>query len=234
MCPTNLSVISPFTWNAIASMPQNKISYIEYGGGYQYPDLFAINRPNRVQLIREFAKRINFNLKRLGIKIFGFICIDVGSNAAQEAFQIYAEELEDITGMMAVQYFPYELSGEIYWKKNKKQIDIPVVTARYSIWNEVNKDRPRAGTPEFVASLINRDAITSKLNHQRAFSWTIVHAWSDFTLTSKISEKPSVGFNPVKASKNLLIDEVKAVSANELLWRIRMKYRGTQTKSLIK
>ncbi len=234
LCPTNLSVISPFTWNAIASIPQNKISYIEYGGGYQYPDLFAINRPNRLQLIREFAKGINFNLKRLGIKIFGFICIDVASKAAQEAFQIYAEELEDITGMMAVQYFPYELNGEIYWKKNKKQIDIPVVTARYSIWNEVNKDRPRAGTPEFVASLINRDAITSKLNRQQALSWTIVHAWSDFALTSKICKKPAVGFNPVKASEKLLIDQVKAVSANELLWRIRMNYRSAQTKSLIK
>jgi hypothetical protein len=234
LCPTNLSIISPFTWNAIAAIPQKNISYLEYGGGYQYPDLFAINRPNRTQLLREFAKRINFHLKKLGIKIFGFICIDVSGKAAQEAFQIYAEELEDITGMMAVQYFPYELGGEIYWKKNKKDIDIPIVTARYSIWNEVNKNRPRAGTPEFVASLINRDAITANLNRQHTLSWTIVHAWSDFTLTSKITEKPAIGFNPVKASEKLLINEVKAISANELLWRIRMHYRNDQTKSLLK
>jgi hypothetical protein len=136
--------------------------------------------------------------------------------------------------MMAVQYFPYELGGEIYWKKNKKDIDIPIVTARYSIWNEVNKNRPRAGTPEFVASLINRDAITANLNRQHTLSWTIVHAWSDFTLTSKLTEKPAMGFNPVKASEKLLINEVKAISANELLWRIRMHYRSDQTKSLLK
>lgn len=234
LCATNLSIVSPFTWNSFADIQRKNFSYIEYGGGYQYPDIFAANRPNRSELLREFARRVNYHLKKLNIKIFGFICRDVASNEAQEAFQIYAEEMEDITGMLAVQYFPYELDGSIYWKKNKKGIDIPVVTARYSVWNEVNEARPRAGTPEFVASLINRDAMNAKSNHDKAFSWTIVHAWSDFSLTSKISEKPAIGFNPVKACEKLLIDDVKTVSANELLWRIRMKYRSAQTKSLIK
>ena len=234
LCPTNLSIISPFTWNSIADVQTLKFSYLEYGGGYQYPDLFAINRPNRIELLREFARRINFHLKELDIKIFGFICRDVSSKEAQEAFQIYAEEMEDITGMLAVQYFPYELEGNIYWKKNKKGIDIPVVTARYSIWNEVNKNRPHAGAPEFVASLINRDAISAESNNDYTLSWTIVHAWSDFDLSSKLCEKPAVGINTVKASEMLLIDNVKTISANELLWRIRMKFRPEQTKLVLK
>ena len=233
LCPTNLSIISPFTWNAIADVQTKKFSYLEYGGGYQYPDLFAINRANRMELIREFARRINYHLNQLDIKIFGFICRDIASKESQEAFQIYAEEMTDITGMLAVQYFPYELDGEIYWKKNKKGIDIPIVTAKYSIWDEVNKYRPRAGTPEFVSSLINRDAISANSSHDHTLSWTIVHAWSDFALSSKVSERPAVGFNPVKASEDLLIDDIKMVSANELLWRIRMKYRPGQTKQIL-
>jgi len=234
MCPTNLSVISPFTWNALSDLQTKKFSFLEYGGGYQYPDLFALNRPNREELLREFARRINFHLKKLDIKIFGFICCNVASKEAQEAFRIYAEELEDITGMLAVQYFPYELDGGIYWKKNKKGIDIPVVTARYSIWDEVNKERPRAGTPEFVASLINRDATYANSQKEHTLSWTIVHAWSDFSKSSKVTENPAIGFNAVKASANMLINEVHTVSANELLWRIRMKFRPEQTNSFLK
>ncbi|NDV95279.1 hypothetical protein D0T84_10145 [Dysgonomonas sp. 521] len=236
LCPINLSVVSPFTWNSIAEVQTHKFSYLEYGGGYQYPDLFASKRPNRLELVREFAKRINYHLKKLDIKIFGFICRDVSGQDAQDAFQIYAEEMEDITGMLAVQYFPYELDGEIYWKKNRRGIDIPVVTSRYSIWDEVNKHRPRAGTPEFIASLINRDVTAAKENKEKSensLSWTIVHAWSNFSKSSKVVEKPAVGFNPVETASKMLIDDIKTVSANELLWRIRMKYRTEQTRALL-
>lgn len=233
LCPTELSVVSPFTWNAIAGMQHKSFSLLEYGGGYQYPDLFAINRPNRTELLREFAQRLNVHLRKLDIKIFGFICWNVASEAAQEAFQIYAEELDGITGMMAVQYFPYELEGEIYWKTNKKGIDIPIVASRYSIWDEVNALRPRAGTPEFISSLINREVTTSHSKGENRLDWTIVHAWSDFGKSSNLVEFPSIGFNPVKVAENLLIDNVKTVSANELLWRIRMKYRKEQTKLII-
>ena len=237
LCPISLSIVSPFTWNSIAEVQTHRFSYLEYGGGYQYPDLFASKRNNRLELVREFAKRINFHLKKLDIKIFGFICRDVASKDAQNAFQIYAEEMEEITGMLAVQYFPYELDGEVYWKQNKKGIDIPVVTSRYSIWDEVNKHRPRAGTPEFIASLINRDVIAAKENKEKSdncLSWTIVHAWSNFSKSSKLVKLPAVGFNPVETADNMLIDDIKTVSANELLWRIRMKYRPDQTKGLIK
>ena len=234
LCPINLSIVSPFTWNSIAEAQSGNSSYIEYGGGYQYPDLFATNRPNRKQLLRQFAGRINLHLQELGIKIFGFICHDVSSKEAQEAFQIYAEELTGITGMMVIQYFPYELDGAVYWAKNKEGIDIPVITARYCLWNEVNKYRPRAGTPEYIALLINRDEIVAKDSNEYMLSWSSVHAWSNFSSTSKITQIPAIGVNPVVATESLLIGDIKTVSANELLWRIRMKYRPEQTKSLLK
>ncbi len=231
LCPINLSIVSPFTWNQIAEAKSRNMSFLEYGGGYQYPDLFAVNRPNRPELLREFARRVNYHLHQLGIRIFGFICWNVSSDAAQEAFQIYAEEMTDITGMLAVQYFPYELDGAIYWKTNKQDIDIPVVTSRYSIWNEVNPLRPRAGTPEYIASIINREVVAEDAEPQ--LQWTIVHAWSDFDKTSKITPTPAIGFNPVMACEQLLVDTIKPISANELLWRIRMRNRPDQTKKLI-
>lgn len=232
LCPINLSIISPFTWNELAGKQYPRNSYIEYGGGYQYPDLFAIKRPDRKELLREFAKRINYHLQKMDIKVFGFICHDVRSKASKEAFQIYAQELEGITGMLAIQYFPYELGGEILWFKNAQGIDIPVSTATYSLWNEVNLKRPNCGTPEYVSSLINREVIAGK--KKCVISWTIAHAWSDFSKSSKVTLLPATGVNPVKATEVLLLEDVKTVSINELLWRIRMKYRPEQTKKIIK
>ena len=231
LCPINLSIVSPFTWNELAEKQYSRNSFIEYGGGYQYPDLFAIKRPNRKELLRVFAQRINFHLKKMDVKVVGFICRDVKSQASQEAFQIYAEELTGITGMIAVQYFPYEQGGKIFWFKNLKGIEIPVSTATYSLWNEVNPQRPNCGTPEYISSLINRKVVTKKKN---ILSWTVVHSWSDFGKSSKVTKYPAIGVNPVRATENLLSDDIKTISINELLWRVRMKYKPEQTKKMIK
>lgn len=233
LCPTSLSIVSPFTWNKIAARLRPSFSFLEYGGGYQYPDIFASNRPNRPELLREFARRIGLRLDRLGISVFGFICFDVSSAEAQEAFRIYAEEMPGITGMLAVQYFPYELDGRIYWQPNREGIDIPIVTARYSLWNEVNARRPRAGTPEYVAALINRDQTVAREANERMLGWTIVHAWSDFSQTSPLTPQPAIGFNPVQTVQQMLLPSIEPVSVDELLWRIRMEYRPEQTRKIL-
>lgn len=230
LCPINLSVVSPVSWNEIVKKQGYKNSIIEYGGGYQYPDLFAIKRKNRKELIRQFAKRINVHLKKMDIKIFGALFKDVNSKEAQEAMQIYAEELDGITGMIAIQYFPYELGKKVFWYKNTKGYDIPLITADFSLWNEVNDHRPNCGTPEYVSSLINREMLR---NGNSNYSWTIVHAWSDFSKTSKTSDHQNIGINSIKASEKLLLDDIRVVSLNELLWRVRMKYHPEQVESLL-
>lgn len=235
MVPTSLSVITPLTWNdAVERVGGKECTIVEYGGGYQYPDLFAIRRNNRSELLRTFAKDISSKLDELNVKVFGFICIDVASEAAQEAFQIYAEEMTGITGMVAIQFFPYELEGEIYWKTNREGIDIPVMTTRYSLWNEINPARPRAGVPEFVSSLINRDVLENQAKGARSYAMTIAHAWSDYSATSMVIDTPASGTNSMLASEKLLLPDVRPVSINELLWRVRMHYRPEQTKKMIK
>ena len=79
LCPINLSVVSTSTWNRFVTMKKDNSSVIEYGGGYQYPDEFAKNRPNREELLIEFAQRMNWHFKKLNIKIFGFICFKRGN-----------------------------------------------------------------------------------------------------------------------------------------------------------
>ena len=232
MCPINLAVVSPVSWNEMVQFQNERTSFIEYGAGYQYPDLFAKNRPNRKELLREFARRVNSHLKEMDIKIYGALFKDVNSKAAKEALQIYVEEMEDITGIIAIQYYPYELGKQVQWFKNKKGISIPVVTADFSLWDTINKERPNAGTPEYVASLINREAMEE--DSANGYSWTIVHAWSDFQHSSKTTEPRAVGVNPVKATESLLIDKVRVVSLNELLWRLRMKAHPEEVKALLK
>ncbi len=138
-----------------------------------------------------------------------------------------------LTGMLAVQYFPYELDGKVYWHRNRAGIDIPVVTARYSLWNEVNAHRPRAGVPEFVASMVNRDVLAAGEEGDRILQWTIVHAWSDFAESSPLTPRPAIGVNPVLRTQSLLLPSVKPASAEELLWRIRMEYRPEQTRNVL-
>ncbi|MDD3036560.1 GxGYxYP domain-containing protein [Bacteroides sp.] len=224
LCPVNLSVVSTSTWNRFVSMKKDNSSVIEYGGGYQYPDEFAKNRPNREELLTEFARRMNWHFKKLNIKIFGFICKDVFSKEARQAYDIYAREIEGLTGMIAIQYNPYNMGGDMVWVKSKENIDIPVVTARFSIWSGLF-DNSLCGGPDYVASLINRDAAKAeKQKEEYPLSWTIIHAWSDFSKTSSSTNLPIKGYNASKTSDLLLSPQVKNVSLNELLWRIRARH----------
>ena len=232
LCPINLSVISPATWNRMVTIQHKNNSIIEYGAGYQYPDLFGVKRENRKELLRLFAERVNKQLKKLDVKIFGALFQDLHSKSAQEALQIYVEEMEDITGIIAIQYHPYELGKQVLWFKNKKGISVPVITADYALWDAVDINRPHCGTPEYIASLINRETLDGASSNE--YSWTIVHAWSDFQKSSAITEVPSVGVNPIKATESHLLNSVRVVSLEELLWRVRMKYHPEQVKSLMK
>ena len=206
-------------------MKKDNSSVIEYGGGYQYPDEFAKNRPNREELLIEFAQRMNWHFKKLNIKIFGFICKDVFSKEARRAYEIYACEIEGLTGMVAIQYSPYNMGGDIIWVKNKENIEIPVVTAKFSIWSGLF-DNPMCGGPVYVAALINRDAAkaSKQKDKENPLSWTIIHAWSDFSKTAHSNNLPIKGYNASKTSDQLLSPQVKNISLNELLWRIRERH----------
>jgi hypothetical protein len=236
-CPLNLSMMAPDVYNYLVSNKKDDMSIVEFSGGYFYPDVFAENRgeTERWEILRQFARKANIHLKRTGIKVLNFITLyPIDSENARKAYQIYAEEIDDLTGMTAIQYNPYHNGGgAIIWVKNKQNIDIPVVTARYSLWGKI--DKAGFGRPDQIAGYINADA-SNNIN----LNWTIVHAWSrykkqkDGSIIDTDNDAPDGvrGLTPVKWCKDRLDSSVKIISIEELLWRIRAEYHPEQITNL--
>lgn len=234
-CAVNLSMAAPDVWATIVSKQAKNTSLVEYGGGYYYPDLFG-KKADSGKLLRELAKIINLRMIETGVKVFGFICKDLNSESAQKAYQIFADEIDPLVGMIAVQYAPYNGGhGKVIWVKNKRGEAIPVLTAKYQVW--ANLDQEGSGNPAKISKCINRD---SKENTS-SYSWTIVHAWSNFSKDSKseiidCKSKNDVsqrGITPLKWGKELLNNDVKLVNIEELLWRIRMEKYPQETRKYI-
>ncbi len=234
-CVFNLSEAGRDVYNQLVQSQRKGVSMVEYGGGYYYPDLFGRMTGAPEKLLREHARRINKELKRTGTKVFGFICRNISSPAAIKAYQIFAEELDDITGMIAVQYAPYNGgNGVVYWPKNKRGVEIPVIAAKYQLW--ANQKIANSGNPQKLSGQINKD--NEKPGDQ--LTWTIVHAWSEYTSDSvdvpdqlRKTAKGFRGVTPVKWTKQLLDKATSVVSIEELLWRLRMQHNREETQTII-
>lgn len=241
-CVVNLSAGGRDVYDQLQRTQPEHVSVVEYGGGYFYPDLFATATGEPEKWLRELGKRMNKQMQLTGVKVLGFICRNMLGEAAQRAYRIFAEEIEDLTGIIAVQYSPYNGGhGKMFWVKNKKGIEIPVVTARYQLWHNLKKEG--SGNPEDIIGWINEDGAKATAADP-ALSWTIVHAWSRFNEPGKtvqtVADSPEAkrhgtgerGVTPVKWMADRLSSNTRSVSIEELLWRIRMKYHPEETKKL--
>ncbi|RZS74541.1 GxGYxYP domain-containing protein [Pseudobacter ginsenosidimutans] len=241
-CVVNLSAGGRDVYDELQRTQPAGVSVVEYGGGYFYPDLFATATGEPEKWLRELAKRMNKQMKLTGVKVLGFICRNMSGEAAQRAYRIFAEEIEELTGIIAVQYSPYNAGrGKIFWVKNRKGAEIPVVTARYQLWHNLKKEG--SGNPAELVEMINEDDSKATATDP-ALSWTIVHAWSRFNEPGKIVHAVSDseeakrhgtgerGVTPVKWIADRLSSNTRAVSIEELLWRIRMQYHPEETKKL--
>jgi hypothetical protein len=228
-CPINLSLMAPDVLDELCRTQPEQTTIIEYGpGGYQFPDIFGEKRKNQKEVQRQFAQKINRHMQRTGTTVLGFIGVDIRSQDAIEAYQIYAEEIENLTGMLGVQYAPYHGGeGDVIWVENKEGLEIPVVTARYSLWKDLDFDE-RGGNVKKVANVINSD-VEGKTD---VMNWTIVHAWSNFENPADRSEIAG-GLEPISWTIEQMNEEINIVSPEELLWRIRMKNNPDQTISVI-
>lgn len=242
-CVVNLSAACRDVYDHLQQTQPAGVSVVEYGGGYFYPDLFATATGEPEKWLRELARRMNRQMKLTGVKVLGFICRDMAGEAAQRAFRIFAEEVEDLTGIIAVQYSLYcGGKGKIFWVKNKNGVDIPVVSARYQLWYNLKKEG--SGDPAQIAGWVDEDGARATAGDP-AMSWTIVHAWSRFNEPGKAADiapaSPEAqrhgsgerGVTPVKWITERISSATKPVSIEELLWRIRMQYHPEETKKLI-
>lgn len=219
-CTANLVATATPAWNVIASSKPADNSIVEFSGGYYYPDMFASARPDRMALLDSFSKDLSYGLSLSGSRMLCCICNDVHSSEAKEAFSSYVSNIDNLVGIVALQYYPYELGGDIQWFPDKNGVMVPVVTAKYSLWDADDPQRPNAGGPGFVSKRIN-----SNCKDNQELSFTIVHAWSSFD--------GNRGINAVEKTMESLNDNIKVVSMEELFWRIRMKYYPEDTNGII-
>lgn len=246
ICLGDLNQACPEVLSEIQRTQPDNSSVILHGGGYYYPDVLGISRTDvdRYDILYKHAKQISHQMKIGGSRILMFIAEDIDSEEAKEAYQVFAEEIDDLLGMLVMQYYPYEGGdGKIFWYENHDGVEIPVVSANYSLWANLNL--PGSGTPAKIARLINEKSESAESNSEKYNGWTVVHAWSGFQYNEGDDEQaengqylsPGNGFeagvSPAKWCVDRLDTNIKVVTAEEMLWRIRMRNNPEQTRALI-
>ena len=72
--------------------------FIEWGGGYYYPDLFGLERPNRWELLAQHARRTWALMKKTGTRIIGFNVSQFDSPDALKAYEVFAGQTDGSAG----------------------------------------------------------------------------------------------------------------------------------------
>ncbi len=220
--------------------------FIEWGGGYYYPDDFGSARTNRWELLARHAGRTWALMKKTDTRIIGFNFTQFDSPDACKACEVFARQTDGLLAILVFQYSAYEAgAGNTFWVKDRNGIEVPVITARYSIWEHAN-NRERAGTPAKVAREIRQTVENTGPGQLPRYDWVIAHVWSYFKHapgTDEDAENMSQenaadhdgvrGYSPVIWCAERLPAGIRVVSPEELVWRIRMKHDPSQTKKLI-
>jgi len=233
---TDLPLYSPGYFSYLLGLLSPENTVVEnFGGGYYYANLFDANKP-RAEALRDVAEKTAIHMRQHRDKIMSVISYNnILDSAAHASCQAYVDANDQLEGIIAIQYGPYSGGkGEIYWCTNKKGIDIPVVTMRYTLWNFGERNNPNDGTPAYIARKID--------GRQDDFSAVGVHCWSKFTDIGKSNDllAENADGGKVQGADAALMcmrrfdKDVEVVSLQELFWRVRMKYRPEQTKAVLK
>ena len=189
-----------------------------FGGGYYYLDTFSTEgaaAANRSANLKTLAERTAAHMRQHGIKVLHVMAQDLSSQNTKEALQAFVDANDQLEGITAVQYSPYNAGdGDIIWLKNKAGYDIPCITTKYMLWADLNL------TPDIVTSeMMLRESIPS-------FSTVCLHAWSTFggRLSTDVAAMCQQRLN----------SSFKAVSMQELIWRVRMAHDKNQTIEYLK
>jgi len=239
-----LGQVCPEALAWLAATQRDATTIVQAGGGYFYPDLLGADRPPgvRQQILARHARRIARHMRRAGTRTLTFLCMDLDSPQAREAYAIFAREIDGLAGMLAVQYAPYEAGdGRIHWAKDGRGTEVPVVTCKFSIW--ANLRNARAGTPARVAALINQAAATAQAAGEPLQCWAITHAWSAFRKiegndpqaeNAPHGARDAVrGVVPTLWCAERLRRDIRVVCPEELLWRIRLRHHPETTRAAI-
>jgi hypothetical protein len=244
-CFAHLAQLCPEAIDYAAATQSPNDSFIEAGGGYYYPDLFALKRPNRWELLARHAQRTWALMKQNHTRLIWFNIARLDSADARTACEIFTRQTDGLLGIMVFQYDPYEAgAGTTFWVKDRNGLEVPVVSARYTIWNHANQ-RPRAGTPAKVAREIRQTVEKTPRNEQPRYDWVMVHAWSSFKKAPGPDENAeNIPQDNARAEGGQSVygpamwcaerlSNIRTIGPEELIWRIRMKHDPEQTKKLV-
>ena len=245
-CFAHLAQLCPQAVEYALATRSTNDSFIEWGGGYYYPDHFGSARTNRQELLAQHAQRTWSLMKATGARIIGFNFTQHDSKDARAAYEIFASQTDGLLAILVFQYYPYEGgAGKTFWVKDHNGIEVPVITARYSLWENSN-NRPRAGTPAKIAREIREAVERTPSAELPRYDWVIAHAWSYFKHSPGMDENAenlpqanavkaggARGYSPVVWCAERLPQNIRVVSPVELIWRIRMKHDPEQTKKFM-
>jgi hypothetical protein len=221
-------------------------SLIEWGGGYYYPDRFGRRRADRWGLLARHARSTWQLMEQTNTQMIGFNFAKIDSLETRKACEVFAAQTDRLLAILAFQYAPYEGGeGKVFWVRDRNGIEVPVISARYSIWEHAN-NRDRAGTPAKVAREIQGSVKSSPPDDVPRYDWIIVHAWSFFKHAPGTDENAENmpqeqapveggirGYTPAVWCADRLPSSIRTIRPEELAWRIRMKHNAEQTRHVI-
>jgi hypothetical protein len=246
LCPAQLAQLCPPAIDRAAATQKANDRFIEWGGGYYYPDLFATERPDRWALLARHARRTWSVMRQTGTRVVGFNVARHDSPDARKAYEVFAGQTDGLLAILVFQYAPYEAgAGTVYWVKDRAGAEVPVITARYSVWADAN-DRPRAGTPAKVAREIRDTLAATPAAELPRYDWAIAHAWSFFRHApgaDEAAENPPPGpspdphaergYTPVTWCAERLPGDARPIDPEEMAWRLRMRRHPAQTRAAV-
>jgi hypothetical protein len=245
-CFAHLAQLCPEAIDYAVSTQLPNDSFVEWGGGYYFPDFFGIERPDRWELLAQHARRTWALMQKNNTRVIGFNVARFDSPDALKSYEIFARQTDGLLAILVFQYDRYEAgAGKVFWVKDCNGVDLPVVSARYSIWNHANA-RARAGTPAKVAREIRQTVEGARPGDLPRYDWVIAHVWSWFKSAPGSDESAEDmpqenaaaqggvrGYTPVTWCAARLPSNIRTVSPEELIWRIRMKHDPEQTRKQI-
>ncbi len=244
-CFAHLAQLCPEAIDYAVSTHSPNDSFIEWGGGYYFPDLFAVDRANRWELLAQHARRTWTQMQKNNTRVIGFNMARVDSPDALKAYEIFARETDGLLAILVFQYDGYEAgAGKVFWVRDRQGVEVPVISARYSIWSQAS--RARVGTPAKVAREIRQTVENARTGESPRYDWVIAHVWSWFKHAPGVEGKAEDmaqenaqerggvrGYTPVTWCASRLPSNIRTVRPEELIWRIRMKHDAEQTKNLM-
>ena len=242
----NTSMIGPAQLQALFAKQPENVGVFERCS-YFFGDIYASLTKDRDGTVKQLAEYQAGYMNRHGVKILGLVSRnDAGTPESLAYLEEFVKANDSLEGVIVIQYSPYaDGQGRVFWFKNSKGWDIPVVCSRYSVWNCGGRNNEFEGTPKYVAG-----KLLSNTDDNMKHSLICVHCWSKFydrgtdcgDLEENVANQDAVSWDDpdivfsagaAKLTMNHLGPDFRAVTAQELMWRLRMEHNPEQTSRIL-